>query len=368
MELTAERQREIVTKLGRLRTRMAEQQLDAVTLTNLANTAWMTAGAATYVNAATETGVATIVITADRAIVVTDGIEAPRLEQEERLGELGFTFAIDPWYARGGELAHIIEGLRVGHDGTGTGHDFSTDLRDLRTHLQPEEVTRIREVGQLTGAAMQTALRDVQPGMTEFDVAARLAAASLTAGGLPIVILVASDARIAAYRHPLPTDKRVEHYLMAVLCLRKYGLVASVTRLIHFGPMPDALRAKAVAVARVDAQMILGTQPGRTLGDMFALARAAYAEAGFPEAIEEHHQGGSAGYQSREVLALPENPTPIALHQAFAWNPSVRGVKSEDTILVTANGPLVLTAIDGWPTWDMSVDGTTIARPAIEER
>ena len=368
MEDLAARQHEIATKLGRLRARMVEHQLDVVTLNNIANVAWLTGGASTYVNMATENGIATVVVTAERAIIVTDRIEAPRLEQEEHLGELGFTFAVDPWYARGGELARLIAGLRVGHDGPGTGHDLSADLRDLRTHLQPEDVTRIQAGGQLAAAAMQTALSDVHPGMPEYAVAARLAAASREVGGVAVVNLVASDARIAAFRHPLPSEKAVERYLMAVLCLRKEGMIASVTRLIHFGPMPDELRTKALAVARVDARMIHGTQPGRTMGEMFALARQAYAEAGFPEAIEEHHQGGSAGYQSREVFALPDNPTQIALHQAFAWNPSVRGVKSEDTILTTDNGPVVLTAVDGWPTWDITVDGMTIARPAIEER
>jgi hypothetical protein len=51
--------------------------------------------------------------------------------------------------------------------------------------------------------------------------------------------------------------------------------------------------------------------------------------------------------------------------QAFAWNPSVRGSKSEDTILVTETGPEILTNWPEWPALDVTVDDETIQRPAI---
>ncbi len=367
MTTLEERRDEVAAKLARLRALMAERRLDAVILTQVADLAWITAGAAVYVNEATDLGTATVVVTPDRAVVVTDGIEAPRLENEEALAALGFAFAIEPWYARGNEVARLTEHLRLGHDGAGDGMDVSTDLRDLRAQLQPGEIARYREVCRLAGVAMNRALADVRPGMKEFDVAARMAAESRAVGGAPIVLLVAADERVAHYRHPLPTEQTIQRYVMAVLCLRKFGLIASITRLLHFGPMPAELRAKAEAVARVDAQMILGTQEGRTLGDMFALAKAAYAAEGYPEAIEEHHQGGSAAYQPREALARPGDPTSILAGQVFAWNPSVRGVKSEDTILLGPNGAEILTAIAGWPAWPVTVNRQSIDRPAIKE-
>jgi antitoxin VapB len=190
-------------------------------------------------------------------------------------------------------------------------------------------------------------------------------AASRVRGGVAVVTLVGSDERIASYRHPLPTGKAIERYVMLVLCLRWHGLVAATTRLIHFGALPDDLEARARAVAKVDARMIQGTQAGRTLAEQWELAARAYRDVGYPEAIEEHHQGGSIGYLTRERLATPDDTTPMELSQAFAWNPSVRGVKSEDTILLTADGPEVLTAMPEWPTWDVTLDGQRWQRPAI---
>jgi len=43
----------------------------------------------------------------------------------------------------------------------------------------------------------------------------------------------------------------------------------------------------------------------------------------------------------------------------------VRGVKSEDTILLTADGPEVLTAMPEWPMWDVTLDDQRWQRPAI---
>src|SRR5690348_15015461 len=93
---------EVETKLTRLRERMAARQLDAVLISLVANTAWITAGAATYVNEATDGSASSILVTHDRAYVLTDGIEGPRLTQEEGLVDLGFEMMIKPWYARGG--------------------------------------------------------------------------------------------------------------------------------------------------------------------------------------------------------------------------------------------------------------------------
>jgi antitoxin VapB len=54
--------------------------------------------------------------------------------------------------------------------------------------------------------------------------------------------------------------------------------------------------------------------------------------------------------------------------QAYAWNPSITGTKSEDTMLVGDDGNEVITAMPGWPTIELKLDGKTIQRPAILEQ
>ncbi len=363
----AERKPEVDTKLRRLRERMAARQIDAALLNLIPNTAWITAGARTFVNEATDMAASSVLVTPDRTYVLTDTIESPRLRQEEGLEDLGFEFVVDPWYAHGRALDSLLAGKRVGQDTPGRDVAIGSELQHLRTVLQPEEVARMRHVSTLAAEAMDDAVRSVRPGATEHDLAARLAAACCVRGGTAIVNLIASDERIYQYRHPLPTAKTVERYAMLVLCMRYEGLIAAITRLIHFGPLPDDLRSIAMAVARVDARIIHGTRPGRTMGQMFELARQAYADEGYPQAIEEHHQGGSMTYEPREIIARPGDPTLIELNQAFGWNPSIRGAKSEDTVFLGPRGPEVLTEIPNWPMWTVTVERQTIKRPAILE-
>jgi Xaa-Pro aminopeptidase len=359
------RRDEAQAKLAQLRTLMASRELDAILVEQTPNVAWLTAGAETAINIAADRGPLALLVTPERACVLTDGVEAPRLEAEEGLVDLGFELVVEPWYRRGAFIADMRARGRVGGDDERDPSTVASDIQRLRTTLQPGEVERLRHACLLAADVLREVAASAAPGITERAIAGMIDAASRARGGIAVVTLVGSDERIAAYRHPLPTGKAVERYVMLVLCLRWHGLVAATTRLVHFGALPDDLETRARAVAAVDARMIQDTQAGRTLAEQWELAARAYRDVGYPEAIEEHHQGGSIGYLTRERLATPDDATPMKLSQAFAWNPSVRGVKSEDTILLTADGPEALTAMPEWPTWDVTLDGQRWQRPAI---
>jgi antitoxin VapB len=144
-------------------------------------------------------------------------------------------------------------------------------------------------------------------------------------------------------------------------------LICSLTRLLHFGPLSEEVRRKAQVVARIDAEMIAATRPNNTLGNVFGRAQLIYASSGFPDEWKLHHQGGSAGYAPREVTARPMSAEPILIGQAFAWNPSITGVKSEDTILVNEGSNEILTEMADWPVMEIQVDEQIIKRPAILE-
>ena len=136
---------------------------------------------------------------------------------------------------------------------------------------------------------------------------------------------------------------------MLVIGGRRWGLVASVTRLVHFGPIPDEVRRKADACARVDAAFMRATQQGAALADVFRAGMSAYAKEGFDGEWQHHHQGGLTGYNGRELLGTPTATHRIEATQAFAWNPSIKGTKSEDTILLTPNGTEIITQEGEWP-------------------
>ena len=355
-------------KQDRIQALLAKHELDALFLQRVSSFAWATCGAASYVNTATTNGEAALLITSSGRYLITNNIEATRLEQEEKLAAQGWEFRVVPWHEAQDTVAELIRGLRLGADGPYPGAtDLSGDLARLRANLTPEEGKRFRALGRLCAEAMDSAVRAVYPGQTEYQIAGLLAQEAESRGVQAIVNLIATDERIFAFRHPLPTDKKLERYAMLVLCGRRWGLVCSVTRFVHFGRLPDDLRRKAGAVAQIDATFIAATRPGQMLGEIFQSATAAYAEAGFPDEWHLHHQGGPAGYEPREYVAIPRSTDVVSVGQVYAWNPSITGTKSEDSILVGEAGNEVLTAIENWPTLPVTVSGQTLARPAILE-
>ena len=85
---------------------------------------------------------------------------------------------------------------------------------------------------------------------------------------------------------------------------------------------------------QVNAALLDASRVGATSAELFGVAQAAYAAQGFPGEERFHHQGGPTGYGEREWVATPREPKSWSTSQAFAWNPSIRGGKAEDTVLL----------------------------------
>jgi len=354
------------TKHERSNALIEKNDLDGLLIKQVSNFAWATDGAASYINTASTFGSATLLVTKDTRHLITNNIEAPRLEQEEGLEATGWEFHIDQWYQIPEKLSKLTKGRKLGADFAYPGAvDLSAELSILRSYLTPREQADFRELSADCARAMDKAAREIVPGMTEYQIAGTLARSAQERGAQPIVNLIATDRRIYEYRHPLPTYKTLEKYAMLVLCGRRTGLDCSMTRLVHYGPLPDELRRKSEALARIDATMIAATRPGETVAGVFQKAVEAYRHAGFPDEYQRHHQGGPAGYDPREIIATPAVEIPVGVGQVYAWNPSIAGCKSEDTIMVCENGNDIMSAIDGWPTIPVEFGKYTIERPSI---
>jgi Xaa-Pro aminopeptidase len=356
---------EIETKIAQLEALLEDLGLETLVLKRVSSVAWATCGASTYVNSAATEGVATLVIKEGERHCFTTNIEAGRLANEEGLTAQGYEMHPYEWWGGNDGVAAMLTG-GVGCDVPMEGAvDVSSAISRMRSILQPAEQDRLRALGRICGDAMQSAILRVKPGMTEYEIAAILGEEAQMRGAQPIVNLIATDDRIFAYRHPLPTYKRMEKYAMLVLCGRQHGLVASVTRLVHFGALAAELRDKANAVALIDATYLTQSRPGATLGEVFAAAQDVYAQTGFPDEWQLHHQGGPAGYEAREVIANPGMHYMVAAGQPYAWNPSITGCKSEDTALISEAGFEVVTTTPQLPTLSVEIGGVLVVRPDI---
>ena len=360
---------ELNIKLWRIHNLLEQSGLDALLLRQTSNFAWATCGASSYINRADLFSNSSLLIAPTSRHLLTDNIEASRLMDEEGLAQQGWEFQVSPWYDEKNKISELTKGMKLGADTSIPGAlDLSAEIAWLRSQLTPEEGRRFRTLGMLCALGMRQAVEAIRPGMTEYEIAGVLSQAVESRGAQAIVNLIATDERIFSYRHPLPTSKKLQQYAMLVLCGRKWGLICSLTRLIHFGKLPDEVRQKGGLIAHIDAEMIAATRPNNTLGDVFHIAQSAYRSAGFPNEWQSHHQGGSAGYAPREITATPESTQPILPGQAFAWNPSITGVKSEDTILVGDRSNEIITEMADWPTIDVQINDQIIRRPTILEQ
>ena len=313
---------------------------DAIRLTSHAAIAWYLDGARTHVSLMGDPVLA-VQVDRDRDVISVFTNEAERMTREELPGDAEVIPV--PW---AGSLASAFPVLGQ----TLAEADVAAQLRAARGSLLPTELARYRELCGEAASAVSDAIFGAQPGMTERELAAHLGFALLSRGIDPVVILVAGQSRLAV-RHPLPTEAALGERTMVVVCGRRHGMIANVTRWVTFTRPDGALRDATARILEVEADTFDATVPGAAMTEVFSALTSAYGERGF--AADEwmnHHQGGAAGYNGRDPRVVATVPDVVQLGQPFAWNPTAPGVKVEDTVLLSAEGIVPLTTDLRWPT------------------
>ena len=353
-------------KRARVDALLDREGLDTLVLRSPANVAWWSGGGRTTVLLDMPVGVAAVVLTRDGERVLTDRIEADRVAEEEldALVAAGAGMDVRPWDAE----PDLPSGEGVADDVWRPGvRDAAPLLDELRRALTPAEISRYRDLGREAAEAMTDACLQVEPGMSEYAAAGLVAAALYQRGIDPVLVLAAGEGRVFRHRHALPTLGPVGDLLMLVTCGRRDGLYANLTRFTAFGAGPARAAREEVQgrLLAVEAAYFAALRPGTPVSEVLAAGMAAYGDNGFaPDEGQRHHQGGPCGYLSRDYKATPRTTDPVEADQAFAWNPSVPGLKVEDTVLATAAGVEVLSVDPRWPT----VQAAGRARPAVLER
>jgi antitoxin VapB len=353
-------QAEAEEKRARLDRLFAEHDIEAVLLRRSENIAWATCGQVeARVLIPSETWVTAVLHTRDgRKFYFAPKNEAPRLTAEEFLG-LDYEPVICPWYANDCVTAaqRIVGGVEIGSDVAEPGF-VAVKMAPLRASLTAAEIDRYRWLGKKTASITSDVLRELEPGVTEYEMEALVADGLLCEGIMPSVLLMAVDDRIMTYKHAVARGQALKRYGMLNLCSRKWGLAISITRFVHFGELPAELSARFASSSRVNAALLDSSRAGKTSAELFKVAQSAYAAEGFPGEEEFHHQGGATGYGEREWVATPAGTEVVVNSQAFAWNPSIRGGKVEDTV-VSHDGKIeTLTETPELPLVETEFNGT----------
>jgi Xaa-Pro dipeptidase len=357
---------EISEKLARLQKLIQDKRYGGICLTLAADFSWITGGLAdNQIAHSGEVGSATLVILPDgRKFVVAAHSEVPRL-MDQALGRLGYEPIETKWFAAAPDLSRRLNLKGPLASDIPLKDCVVVDLALLRRPLTATEVEKYKVAGLRCVEAVAEVTRQVRPGMTEREIETMSAHALMQRGLRPTVLLIGSDERIYRYRHCLPSDKPVEKYAMVNVCARRWGLVVSATRFVHFGPLAKELRERLRAAAIVNANYFAALRPGVRAADIFERAKKWYADQGFPGEWEFHHQGGGTGYREREYVVHPGSEEVVLDHEAFAFNPTVQGAKVEDTVIVMGDRVENITTLADWPAMNVLVNGKTYACPDI---
>ena len=353
---------ELACKQARICEFLEANSLDGLLVTRHENIAWATAGVVEMrVNAIREVGAGSLLFTRKGgAYYLTTNNEAPRMADEEFAGRglTEFVAVIEPW-----ESANPVEAARkIVGQGKLCGDDPASGLpavsmKSLRLALTEGEMARYRWLGQNVAESVTKTLQALRPGMSEAAMQGLLAQELIARRILPSTQLMAADARILKYRHAVTRDGVLERFGMLNLCARRWGLVISMTRFVHFGAMPARLKDKFSAAEKVNAALLEATREGATSEELFLTARASYAAHGYPGEEKMHPQGGATGYWEREWLARPGGTEQILKTQAVAWNPNIQGAKVEDTVLVNNDALEIITPTPELPMVETTLNG-----------
>jgi antitoxin VapB len=366
---------EIAEKTERLTRLLAAEGLGGVVLVAQPNFAWLTAGGNSGIDTSREQGACALVVGADgKRFVLASRIEMARMLEEELAGtdfepvEYGW----EEEKAAPTFLADLAAKVVGGGAALGSDLPLSPSVKAIdgavsrcRYQLTPPESERFRQLGRDAGEVLGEVARALTPGLTENEIARRVTDALAARGARSVVTLVAADERIAKFRHPVPTAKTWGRAVMLVTCARRQGLVASLSRIVCAGEVPGELKRRMNASARVNAELLAATRPGALGSELYRVAADAYAGEGFPGEERLHHQGGAAGYRTRDWVAHPASAEAVQNSQAFAWNPTVTGSKAEETCIATAEGVEVITTTPNWPQIPVRVGGREYLSPDV---
>ncbi|ELY43940.1 M24 family metallopeptidase [Natronorubrum bangense] len=366
-------------KRERLESYLESHELDSVWFARPNAFAWLTGGN-NVVDRETDAGVAAIGYDGTTLRLIANNIEAERVAAEELpdLERDGVSVETFSWHAHSlGDAitAQLDDDEEAAADIEIPGLE-RVDPTALRQPLTERDRERYRTLGQETAAAVESVCRELRANDSEHEVASALRVALSARDIEAPVVLVGGAERAQQYRHYTPTDAELGDYALVSVTTQRAGLHASCTRTVAFDP-PSWLEKRHEAAARVETTALAATQAAAsdsgTAGDVFAAVQDAYDAVGWDGEWECHHQGGAAGFAGREWIATPEHEAPITAPMAYAWNPTIEGAKSEDTVLVTASDGAADTSVEpltttgNWPTTTVqAVDSDLeLERPAV---
>ncbi len=241
--------------------------------------------------------------------------------------------------------------LRLMEMGAAEGYELASACVDSARGCKDDaERALMREASHLNDAGMAVFSQWIRPGITEWEMAARMEETyrSLGADGFSFSPLVGFGAN-AAVGHHEPDDTPLcegDCVLLDVGC-KKGGYCADMTRTFFFRLAGGKQREVYDVVRRANEAAEAAVHPGVFFSEIDRAARSVIEEAGYGEYFT-HRLGHSLGIEVHEPGDVsgthhePVRPGMIFSIEPGIYLPGKFGVRIEDLVLVTETGCEIL--------------------------
>ncbi len=341
---------------------------DGVILGTNANFSWISCGKNAFVDKGSENSVAKLLFLRDKVYLICNSSEMFRIPEEELCKEK-YNYELISYDWNNSEdtiIKSLIDVYKVASDFyCKYAINKSNEIKELRYSLTDEEVDRYKEIGREVTEICESCCKYVRSGFSEVDVETLVCSRLIAKGYTIPVCLIGSDDRLKKYRHPIPKLKKIEDIFMVAVCVQKYGITVSLSRIVSFKKLSDDILKRFNAVIEIDANYIKGTTSGRSTDDIIKDGLEIYKKHKYENDFLLHHQGGAIGYLTRDYCATGQSGEVVNNRQAFSWNPTISKVKSEDTFIVFGNNQEILTLSNSWPQVKVETKYGNIYRPDI---
>jgi Xaa-Pro aminopeptidase len=235
-------------------------------------------------------------------------------------------------------------------------------VENIRMVKSEAEVRLIQRAGRIAFDAMEWALAQIKPGITERQLAAlydyRLSAYNATPGFETIACFGPNGSR----NHHQPGARKLKKTDTILLDFgANYdGYTSDITRCFAVGKPSDFYCRAYQAVARAQKAAIAAIRPGAKVCEVDAAARKVIADTGLP--VYGHGTGHGLGLQVHEMPCLSgqDTKTTLKVGHVVTVEPGIYlsgmfGIRLEDDVLVTEKGAKVLSRDSRF-----DIDGDTV--------
>jgi Xaa-Pro aminopeptidase len=220
----------------------------------------------------------------------------------------------------------------------------------LRHVKDAHEIGRIRGAVEITSEALLRVMREVRPGMHEYELQALVEGTFLELGADgPAFHSIVGSGPSGAVLHYRRNERRMKRNELVLLDVgaRLDGYAADITRTLPVsGRFTGRQRELYEIVLQAQEAAIGAVRPGATLDDVHAAARAVLEEAGHGDDFPHK----TSHWLGLDVHDVGDRDRPLEAGMVLTVEPGIYlpdeelGIRIEDDVLVTEDGSEVLSA------------------------